>query len=54
MKIKQFSIELNLQNYRLMYLRMRYSMDKAELAKLAEKIRMEEFLIFCQTGKFPE
>lgn len=52
--MKIFHFKLATRNYKLMYLRMRYSMDKAELAKLAEKIRMEEFLIFCQTGKFPE
>ena len=49
-----FHFKLDTQKYKLMYLRMRYSMNKAELTKLAEKIRMEEFLIFCQTGKFPE
>ena len=51
--MKIFHFKLDTQKYKLMYLRMRYSIDKSDLEALEERIRMEEFLIFCQTGKFP-
>ena len=49
-----FHFKLDTQKYKLMYLRMRYSIDKADLEALEEQIRMEELLIFCQNGKFLE
>lgn len=39
---------------RLQMLRLRYAIEKRQLKDVERSIRDEEFLIFCQTGKFPE